>query len=203
MPSSAGKTVLGICLGAQLIASALGARVSPNSQKEIGWFPVRRSACADSAFASMFGDQTEVFHWHGESFDLPAGAAGFLESSACRNQAFHIGKRVLGLQFHLEMTAQGAASLIDNSRDELGPGPFMQAEAQMLARPERFQGINRLMDSILDELAVQEESSTAPRDTGPSEIEALKRPGRQACGPSWPPCTARDPGGLHGSSVAL
>jgi GMP synthase-like glutamine amidotransferase len=169
-----GKTVLGICLGGQLIASALGARVFPSAQREIGWFPVRRTARADSAIASLFGNQTEVFHWHGETFNLPAGAAGFLESDACGNQAFQIGRRVLGLQFHLETTPQGAASLFDHSRQDLAPGPFVQSETQILSRPERFLGINRLMDSILDELASQERRRVAVEYRSP-EIETLNR----------------------------
>ena len=150
----AGKTVLGICLGAQLIASALGARVFPNARKEIGWFPVRRCVGADGKVVKLFADGTEVFHWHGETFDLPTGAVGFLESDACRNQAFLIGNRVLGLQFHMETTPQSAALLIDNSRGELVPGPYIQSEAEMLERPERFARINTLMDSVLAALAL-------------------------------------------------
>jgi GMP synthase-like glutamine amidotransferase len=149
----AGKTVLGICLGAQLIASALGARVFPNPRKEIGWFPVRRSPGSHGAMAGLFAAETEVFHWHGETFDLPPGAVGFLESEACRNQAFMIGRRVLGLQFHIEATPQGAKLLIDNSREDLVPGPYIQTEAEMLAHPERFARINALMDCVLDALA--------------------------------------------------
>lgn len=148
-----GKTVLGICLGAQLIASALGARVIPNPDKEIGWFPVRRWPGADSEIARLFDDGTEVFHWHGETFDLPAGAVGFLQSDACRNQAFSIGSRVVGLQFHIETTPRSAASLIENSRDELVTGPYIQTEAEMLAQPGRFPRVNRLMDAVLEILA--------------------------------------------------
>jgi GMP synthase-like glutamine amidotransferase len=148
-----GKRVLGICLGAQLIASALGGRVFRNPQKEIGWFPVRAWPGPIGELARLFDEGTEVFHWHGETFDLPAGAAGFLQSDACRNQAFKSGDRVAGLQFHLETTLQGAAALIENSREEIVPGPTIQTEAEMLARPERFARINSLMDSVLDALA--------------------------------------------------
>jgi GMP synthase-like glutamine amidotransferase len=148
----AGKTVLGICLGAQLIASALGAPVFPNPHKEIGWFPVRRTHAGDTGIAQLFADGVEVFHWHGETFDLPPAAGRFLQSDACRNQAFLIGSHVVGLQFHIETTPQGAASLIENSREELVVGPYIQTEAQMLARPQRFAGANALMDSVLDAL---------------------------------------------------
>ena len=148
----AGKTVLGICLGAQLVASALGARVFPNPHKEIGWFPVRRSPSGDTEIARLFED-AEVFHWHGETFDLPPGAVGFLRSDACRNQAFLIGSRAVGLQFHVETTLQSAALLIENSREELVTAPYIQTEAEMLARPERFARANTLMDSVLEILA--------------------------------------------------
>ena len=148
-----GKTVLGICLGAQLIASALGARVFANGQKEIGWFPVRRVAGTDSPLARLFPDSVEVFHWHGDTFDLPPGAVRLLESDACANQAFSIRKKVAGLQFHLETTPELASALIENSRDEIVPGPSIQSELEMLRQPGRFFVINRLMDSVLEGLA--------------------------------------------------
>ena len=147
------KPVLGICLGAQLIASALKAQVYPNAQKEIGWFPVRRTSGADSLLAKQFGSASTVFHWHGETFDLPVGAARFLENDACMNQAFELWGNVVGLQFHLETTPETARALIDNSRDEIVPGPTIQPEQEMLRDPSRFTAINRLMDAVLDHLA--------------------------------------------------
>ena len=100
-----GMPVLGVCLGAQLIAKALGARVYANHVKEVGWAPVRFSAAAlrDPLFTDMTGDQI-IFHWHGETFDLPAGAELLASSEACRNQAFRAGDRIYGVQFHLEVT---------------------------------------------------------------------------------------------------
>jgi len=97
--------VLGVCLGAQLIAKALGGRVYPNPSKEIGWFPVRFTgpAATDALFAGIPGPEL-VFHWHGETFDLPPGAELLASSDACRHQAFRSGSNVYGLQFHLEVT---------------------------------------------------------------------------------------------------
>ena len=99
------QPVLGICLGAQLIASALGAPVRRNPAKEIGWFPIHftGAASADPLFHGLAQPET-VFHWHGETFDLPDGAELLASSGLCHNQAFRIGSTVYGLQFHLEVT---------------------------------------------------------------------------------------------------
>lgn len=101
------KPVLGICLGAQLIAKALGARVYRNPVKEIGWYPVSWTdeAHRDPLFSGLTQPEA-VFHWHGETFDLPPGAVWLAASEACRNQAFRFGTNVYGLQFHLEVTPQ-------------------------------------------------------------------------------------------------
>lgn len=99
------QPVLGICLGAQLIAKAMGARVYRNAEKEIGWFDVRLTdaAATDPLFGGLPATST-VFHWHGEMFDLPRGACLLASSDRCRNQAFRLGSNVYGLQFHLEVT---------------------------------------------------------------------------------------------------
>jgi GMP synthase-like glutamine amidotransferase len=98
-----GKPILGICLGAQLIASATGARIYRNSLKEIGWFPIYGISSNDRSIFS-FPPSVQVFHWHGETFDLPSGATRLAKSDKCENQAFQISKSVIGLQFHLETT---------------------------------------------------------------------------------------------------
>jgi len=98
------QPILGICLGAQLIARALGATVRRNSAKEIGWYSLRftDAARSDRLFHGL--SEEAVFHWHGETFDLPAGAELLASSDLCRNQAFRIGELVYALQFHLEVT---------------------------------------------------------------------------------------------------
>jgi GMP synthase (glutamine-hydrolysing) len=99
------QPILGVCLGAQLIAKALGAKVYRNAVKEIGWFDVHftEAAARDPLFAGL-GPAETVFHWHGETFDLPPAAEWLAWSKACRNQAFRAGAAVYGLQFHLEVT---------------------------------------------------------------------------------------------------
>lgn len=144
---SLGKPVLGICLGAQLIASALGARVYPGSQKEIGWFPVDSMQNTDGF---RFPNKANVFHWHGETFDLPVGAIHLAKSDACVHQAFQIGERVIGLQFHLETTPESVDSLIANCHHELVVAPYIQAEHDLRSAPEsNYTEINNLMASVL------------------------------------------------------
>ena len=146
---NSGKPVLGICLGAQLIASATGARVYRNSVKEIGWFPIYGISSKDRSIFS-FPPTVEVFHWHGETFDLPSGATRLAKSDGCENQAFQIGKSVIGLQFHLETTSKDAREIVSYCRDELVPAKYIQTEKKILSvKPERYKSINQLMDSIL------------------------------------------------------
>src|SRR5262245_3105949 len=150
---AASKTVLGICLGAQLVASALGAKVARNPEREIGWFPVEPTwEASRSAFASIFASPAEVFHWHGETFELPAGATLLARSAACAHQAFSVGERVLGLQFHLETTAESARALVAHCPGDLAPAGWVQSEREILGDEARFARINRAMSAVLDRL---------------------------------------------------
>ena len=116
--AKSGTPVLGVCLGAQLIAKALGARVYRNHVQEIGWFPVRwtPAAARDPLFAGLSAPET-VFHWHGETFDLPAGAEWLARSEACAHQAFRAGASVYGLQFHLEVTPEMIADWLTQEQN--------------------------------------------------------------------------------------
>lgn len=128
-----GTPVLGVCLGAQLIAHALGAGVRRNDEREIGWFPiVGTSGNAGELRWAEAGHETRVFHWHGETFDLPPGAEPLAQSAACENQAFRIGDRVLGLQFHLEVTPGSLREMATHGRAELTSSRFVQTEPQLL-----------------------------------------------------------------------
>ena len=152
---AADKRVLGVCLGAQLIASALGAKVYRNHAREIGWWPLRREgAVATHPLGTALPANAEVFHWHGETFDLPDGAVRLARSEACLNQAIAVGPRVLGLQFHLETTEASARELISGSAADLqNPGPFVQTAEAMLARVEHFVVLNAQMTRVLEALA--------------------------------------------------
>ncbi len=143
--------VLGVCLGAQLIASALGSRVYRNAEKEIGWFPIEAAAPTSATFT--FAQTSNVFHWHGETFDLPSGAVLLAQSAVCRNQAFQLKQNVIGLQFHLEVTIDGVRALLENCAGDLAPGRYVQSKAELSAvPPEAYAELNRLMDRVLSYL---------------------------------------------------
>jgi GMP synthase-like glutamine amidotransferase len=111
---AAGIPMLGICLGSQLIAKALGGSVYRNPVKEIGWFPIEFTDAArqDPLFSQLEQPET-VFHWHSETFDLPPGAELLAHSVGCRHQAFRLRDNVYGLQFHLEVTPAMIADWCD------------------------------------------------------------------------------------------
>ena len=103
---SANRPTIGICLGAQLMARALGARVYPTGLKEIGWGQITvQPAGSDSAIRHLGQDNTAVLHWHGDTFDLPVGATLLASTEICRNQAFVWSDNALAFQFHPEATA--------------------------------------------------------------------------------------------------
>jgi GMP synthase-like glutamine amidotransferase len=149
----ADRAVVGICLGAQVIASTLGCRVYRNEAREIGWFPVSATPAA-AAGSLRWPDELTVFHWHGETFDLPSGAVRLASSEGCLNQAFLIGDRVVGLQFHLEATPETVAAMVEHCRHELTPDRYVQSEQELLATPRAsYARPNRLMDDVLMSVA--------------------------------------------------
>ncbi len=133
----AGTTIVGVCLGAQLLAEALGARVQ-SGEPEIGWFPVRPAG--DHPLARHFMDETPVLHWHSDRFDIPQGAVHLLASDACPGQAFLYGDRILGLQFHLEMDEPGLDTLSRECAEELDTGRRWIQNRETLLRRAGWHG---------------------------------------------------------------
>ncbi|PWV45614.1 type 1 glutamine amidotransferase [Chitinophaga sp. S165] len=147
----AGKRVLGICLGAQLIATSLGARVYANTQKEIGWYPVAYStALLPPALAVELPEAQTVFHWHGDTFDLPAGATCFASTAVTPNQAFLIGHQVMGLQYHFEVTPDSLNEMVQHGMDELVPAAYVQDADTIRAEQRYLEGSNITMYRLLD-----------------------------------------------------
>ena len=149
-----GKVVIGVCLGAQLLACVLGAKVTRNPCVEIGWYPVQKaSQASQSSLSGFLPDSFPAFHWHGDTFEIPRGAVHLARSEACENQAFAFDERVVAFQFHLESTRESVENLIHSCPEDLAEGPFIQSPLHMLADLGRFRAINDLMADIFDGLA--------------------------------------------------
>lgn len=148
---AAGKKVLGICLGAQLVARVLGAPVTGNKEKEVGWFPVYPTPAGKSdSIGKLFAEAPAVLHWHGDTFALPDGAVHLLESEGCRNQAFRYGDNVLALQFHLELETDNAEALCDACPDDLAPGRWVESREHILGDAQRFSATQALLGRTLN-----------------------------------------------------
>ena len=147
------KFVLGICLGAQLIADVLGARVPKNAHKEIGWHSVYLTEPGQrSSVFSVLPDTFIAFHWHGDTFELPVGATWIAKSEGCVNQAFEYDGHVFGLQFHLESSEESIHRLVDHCGHELTEGKYIQTKEKILKRGIYLQQIEKLIIRLLDQI---------------------------------------------------
>jgi GMP synthase-like glutamine amidotransferase len=146
-----GKIVIGICLGSQLIANVLGAKVYPNQHKEIGWFDVYLTDEAlKSRLFSDFESKIRVFHWHGDTFELPQGAKHLLKSEACEHQCFLYNEKVLGLQFHFEIMEENLKEMVIYGKSELNHAKYIQTEQDILNQRNLILENNNLMNKLLD-----------------------------------------------------
>jgi GMP synthase-like glutamine amidotransferase len=146
------KLVIGICLGAQLIAHTLGAKVKTAPHKEIGWFPIQRSPNCPPQFE--LPDNLSVFHWHGDQFEIPTGALPIASSEACANQGFLYSKHVLALQCHLEVTAQSVALLTAACSNELVSGRYIQSAENIQSAPTTdYDAMHAILFQWLDRFA--------------------------------------------------
>lgn len=148
-----GKKIIGICLGAQLIADVLGAGVFRNDSKEIGWHRVNRLPSHKNKISDLLPESFMAFHWHGDTFDIPKGAIHLAESEACSNQAFLYDSRVLGLQFHLESTESSIKDLYLNCSDELDGTTWVQSPEEILST-EHISDSNRIIKTLVDTITV-------------------------------------------------
>lgn len=153
---NSGKPVLGICLGAQIIAAALGVDVYPGKHREIGWHNLQfLPALGDFRIWKDLPATRKVFHWHGDTFPTPKGAVRIAESQAFPNQGFIYRHNVMALQFHLEVTPSTVKGLVEHCRDELVPGPYIQDEKEILTEQRYYEENQKLMFQLLNYLCSQ------------------------------------------------
>jgi GMP synthase-like glutamine amidotransferase len=152
------KIVLGICLGAQLLADVLGGAVHKNRCREMGWFPVRLTKGASkSKIFKNFPDTFIAFHWHSDTFTIPPGCIRLAESEGCENQAFEYEGRVFALQFHLESSIDSIRQLVKNC-GYMVEGKFIQKPEEMLKSCylDGIKGLMNLMLNNMEKLDVKE-----------------------------------------------
>ncbi len=148
-----GKPVLGICLGAQIIAAALGEEVYPGQEKEIGWHNLQfLPSLGEFRIFNDLPVTRKAFHWHGDTFNIPKGAIRIARSQIFPNQGFIYEQRIVALQFHLEVTPEAVQALVDNCGDELVEGSFIQTAEDILAETAFFESNQQVLFRFLDYL---------------------------------------------------
>jgi len=149
------KLLLGICLGAQLIAEVLGWKVYRNQYKEIGWHPVQRTEEArDSVFFRELPEEFVPFHWHADTFEPEPDdqVKKIVSSKGCANQAFEYGGHVIGLQFHLESSDASIKKLIEHCAGDMEHGMYVQPPIQMINQTSLLARSNAILVHLLDAL---------------------------------------------------
>ncbi len=149
----AGKTVVGICLGSQLLAASLGQAVYPGKQAEIGWFPIYKTeAGKQAALLQDLPDETLVFHWHGDTFDVPSQAERLFYSDVTPNQSFVIGNKVLALQCHFEVNEDAVEGMLAEFSHHLVEADFVQSAPKIREQYQCLSRNKQLLFSLMDKL---------------------------------------------------
>jgi GMP synthase-like glutamine amidotransferase len=146
------KHLIGICLGAQLIAEVLGGYVYRNRYREIGWFPVQRVNTAHDITEHLIPSTFTPFHWHGDTFDIPDGALQLFRNDACANQGFRYQDRVYAFQFHLESTVATVELLLENCSTEIVEGPYIQSIDQIRRHYSLLPSLHDILRNFLNHL---------------------------------------------------
>jgi len=152
----AGKKVFGVCLGAQLIAAAMGAKVYPAKNKEIGWFAVEKTEQAkELPLVKALPGCFDVFQWHGDTYDLPQGCTQLFRSDACEQQGFSLNSQVVALQFHIEVTPAGILGFLAHNGQELDtPAAFVQSAQVITGNLAITEKVRPLLTALLDAFLV-------------------------------------------------
>jgi GMP synthase (glutamine-hydrolysing) len=149
-----GKPVLAVCLGAQIVAAALGEEVYPGPEKEIGWHTLQfLPSLGEFRIFKDLPASRKVFHWHGDTFNIPTGAARIARSQLFPNQGFIYDKRVVALQFHLEVTPDAVKGMVENCGNELVEGAYIQSAREILSETGYFESNQQVLFHILDYLS--------------------------------------------------
>jgi len=148
---SAGKPAIGLCLGAQLIANALGASVSRNQHQELGWMDVGRVSHIPENYFQI-PEKINIMQWHSETFEIPRGGVRLAQNNVCQNQMYQIGRNVLGFQFHPEMTPHALQLLIENEEDSaVFNGEYVQPIAELKKTiKSKFEQGNQLLNRAIE-----------------------------------------------------
>jgi GMP synthase-like glutamine amidotransferase len=173
------KSILGICLGAQLLAVVLGGSVSEMLDKEIGWFPVDLTpAGRNSILFDDFPDQFMAFHWHGDYFSIPPQSVHVARSEACEEQAFVYEDHVVGLQFHLESNENSVAAMIKHCGEDVSCGQYIQDAYSLENCVDYLPAANRLLFSLLDNLSSQSARQNPRQSAGGHKRQLRSATGR-------------------------
>lgn len=151
-----GKPILGICLGAQLIARSLGSKVYQSKSPEIGWFPILfEKKDLPTEFKKCIPDYMTTFHWHGETFDIPKNSKGFAHSADTPNQGFIYSDRVIALQFHTEVSEESVQEFINNLGSDIHESRYIQPEQKIIEGMSHIPENNRVVANILSYLSTR------------------------------------------------